>query len=107
MKRRKHEALSVSRLINEVLVGQLSIPFRQIVNDSTFDKYTGAKRPDLLISEFEFDGSNDDQFIENLVAYAEVKDNCSFDDSDWRDGRKAREGKSKETRTSVFHRHKL
>ena len=93
MSRRKHEALTVSRLIHDVLVGQLSIPFRQIVNDSTFEKYTGAKRPDLLISEFEFDGSNDEQFIENLVAYAEVKDNASFNDRDWRDGIK--QGKQK------------
>ena len=85
MKRRRHEALTVSRLIHEVLVGQLSIPLRQIVNDATFEKYTGSKRPDLLISEFEFDGSNDRQFIENLVAYAEIKDNCSFDDKDWKD----------------------
>ena len=85
MVRRKHEALTVSRLIHEVLVGQLSIPFRQIVNDATFGKYTGALRPDLLISEFEFDGTNDDQFIENLVAYAEVKDDsCIFNDADWR-----------------------
>ena len=33
-KQKKQEALSVSRLINEVLVAQLSIPFRQIVNDT-------------------------------------------------------------------------
>lgn len=38
-KQKKQEALSVSRLINEVLVAQLSIPFRQIVNDTTFSKY--------------------------------------------------------------------
>jgi type I restriction enzyme M protein len=85
MPKKKQEALSVNRLINEVLVGQLSIPFRQIVNDISFSKYTGAKRPDLLISEFEYDGKNDEQFIKNLVAYAEVKDNCSVDDSDWVD----------------------
>ena len=59
MKRVKREALTVSRLIHEVLVGQLSIPFRQIVNDTTFADYTGSLRPDLLISEFEFDGSNE------------------------------------------------
>ena len=46
-KAKKQEALSVSRLINEVLVAQLSIPFRQIVNDTTFSKYTGSKRPDI------------------------------------------------------------
>ena len=55
--------MSVSRLINEVLVAQLSIPFRQIVNDTTFSKYTGSKRPDILISEFEYDGTNDEQYI--------------------------------------------
>jgi len=83
----KKEALSVSRLINEVLVGQLSIPLRQIVNDTTFQRYTGSKRPDLLISEYEYDKTNDDQFIQNLAAYAEVKDtSCSVDDADWKDG---------------------
>ena len=66
---KKKEALSVSRLINEVLVAQLSIPFRQIVNDTTFSMYTGSKRPDLLISEFEYDGTNDDQYIKNLVRH--------------------------------------
>ena len=59
--KKKQEALSVSRLINEVLVAQLSIPFRQIVNDTTFSAYTGSKRPDILISEFEYDGTNDKQ----------------------------------------------
>ncbi len=85
MTKPKREPLSVSRLIHEVLVNQLSIPFRQIVNDTTFTEYTGSLRPDLLISEFEFDGSNGTQFIENLVAYAEAKDNCSFGDKDWQD----------------------
>lgn len=83
--KKKQEALSVSRLINEVLVAQLSIPFRQIVNDTTFTKYTGSKRPDILISEFEYDGSNDDQFIANVVAYAEAKDDCAVEDKDWKD----------------------
>ena len=81
----KHEALTVTRLIHEVLVGQLSIPLRQIVNDTTFAKWTGSQRPDLLISEFEFDGTNAQQYITNLVAYAEVKDNCSVNDSHWKD----------------------
>ena len=82
----KREALTVSRFIHEVLAGQLSIPFRQIVNDTSFADYTGSLRPDLLISEFEFNSSNERQFIENLVAYAEVKDNCSLNDHDWQDG---------------------
>jgi type I restriction-modification system DNA methylase subunit len=82
---KKQEALTVTRLIHEVLVNQLSIPLRQIVNDTTFAKYTGSKRPDLLISEFEYDPvkKNDDQFIKNLVAYAEAKDDCSVGDKDW------------------------
>ena len=88
-KANKREALSVSRLINEVLVAQLSIPFRQIVNDTTFSKYTGSKRPDILISEFEYDGTNDKQFIENVVAYAEAKDECcKVGDRDWKDALK-------------------
>lgn len=87
-KQKKQEALSVSRLINEVLVAQLSIPFRQIVNDTTFSKYTGSKRPDILISEFEYDGTNDEQYIKNLVAYAEAKDDCKVGDKDWKDALK-------------------
>ena len=87
-KQKKQEALSVSRLINEVLVAQLSIPFRQIVNDTTFSKYTGSKRPDILISEFEYDGTNDEQYIKNLVAYAEAKDDCKVEDKDWKDALK-------------------
>lgn len=83
--RKKQEALSVNRLINEVLVAQLSIPFRQIVNDTTFSKYTGTRRPDILISEFEYDGTNDEQFIGNLVAYAEAKDGCAVGGKDWKD----------------------
>ena len=56
----KQEALSVGRLISEVLVEQLGIPFRNIVNDTTFAQYTGSKRPDILIGNFEYDGSNND-----------------------------------------------
>jgi type I restriction-modification system DNA methylase subunit len=87
MAKKKQEALTVNRLINEVLVGQLSIRLRQIVNDTSFEKYTGSKRPDLLISEFEYDsvGENDDQFISNLVAYAEAKDDCPVNSFDWLD----------------------
>lgn len=92
-KTKKQEALSVGRLINEVLVGQLNVPFRQIVNDTTFSKYTGSKRPDILISEFEYDGTNDEQYIKNLVAYAEAKDDCKVDDKDWKDALK--QGKTK------------
>lgn len=86
-KHSKHEALSSTRFINEILVGQLSIPLKQIVYDTTFTKYTGSKRPDLLISEFEYDlqKKNDTEFIKNLVAYAEAKDDCSVDDKDWKD----------------------
>ena len=95
----KREALTVSRLIHEILVGQLSIPLRQIVNDTAFVQWTGSQRPDLLISEFEFDGSNTTQFIHNLVAYAEVKDNCSVNDADWKDA--IGQGKTKAQRLSL------
>jgi type I restriction-modification system DNA methylase subunit len=84
-KQKKQEALTVQRLIHEILVAQLSIPSRQIVNDITFPAYTYLKRPDLLISEFEYDTEqkNEKQFIENLVAYAEAKDDCVVGDKDW------------------------
>jgi len=98
-KTKKMEALTVTRLINEVLITQLSIPLRQIVNDTSFLKYTGSKRPDILVSEFEFDGTNEDQFIKNLVAYAEVKDECSFNDRDWKDAIK--QGKQKSEKLSL------
>lgn len=101
-KTKKQEALSVSRLINEVLVNQLSIPFRQIVNDTTFSKYTGSKRPDILISEFEYDGTNDAQYIENLVAYAEAKDDCVVDDKDWKDAIKQGITKSEKLKLPYF-----
>ena len=42
----KREALSVSRFINEILVNQLSIPFKQIVNDTTFNH--GAPTGDIF-----------------------------------------------------------
>ncbi len=86
-KKKKEEALTVQRFINEVLVSQLSIPLRQIVNDTTFSKYTFLKRPDLLVSEFEYDQitKNETQFIENLVAYAEAKDESVVGDADWKD----------------------
>lgn len=81
----KQEALTVLRLVTEILVKQLDIPARQIVNDTSFSEYTGIKRPDLLISEIEYDKEhkNDVQFIENLVAYAEVKDDSIIGDSNW------------------------
>src|SRR3989344_4012005 len=100
----KREALSVQRLINEVLVAQLSIPVRQIVNDTSFRKYTGIKRPDLLISEIEFDEKteNEQQFIENLVAYAEVKDNNSTTDTEWKSAIKDGEKKSEQLKLPYF-----
>jgi type I restriction-modification system DNA methylase subunit len=87
MVKKKQEALSSTRFINEILVSQLSIPLKQIVYDTTFNEFTGSKRPDLLISEFEYDleKKNDKEFINNLVAYAEAKDDCSVDDNDWKD----------------------
>jgi len=100
----KQEALTVSRLIQEVLVNQLSIPSRQIVNDTTFSTYTGSKRPDLLISEFEYDQEkkNDEEFIENLVAYAEAKDDCVVGDSDWFDAIKHGKTKSPKLKLPYF-----
>ena len=91
---KKAEALLVQRFISDILVSQLSISSKQIVNDTTFVKYTGSKRPDLLISEEEYKTPQDtEKFIKNLVAYAEVKDNCSVNDKDWKDALK--QGKEK------------
>ena len=102
--RKKEEALTVQRFINEVLVGQLSIPLRQIVNDTTFSKYTFLKRPDLLVSEFEYDQDtkNETQFIENLVAYAEVKDQSAVGDRDWKDAIKQGIEKSQKLKLPYF-----
>jgi len=104
VKKAKREALSVNRLINEVLVKQLSIPLRQIVNDSTFSSYLGSQRPDILISEFEFDKeeNNEKQFIENLVAYAEAKDDCVVGDRDWEDAIKQGTVKSNKLNLPYF-----
>lgn len=101
-KEKKQEALSVNRLINEILVDQLSIPFRQIVNDTAFSKYTGSKRPDILISEYEYDGTNEDQYIANLIAYAEAKDNCIVDDKDWKDAIAQGKDKAKKLNLPYF-----
>jgi type I restriction enzyme M protein len=87
--KKKQEALTVRRYIDDILVRQLSIPSHQIVNDITFVAYTGSKRPDILVSEFEYDPQqkNEAQFIENLVAYAEAKDDCVVGDKDWEDAK--------------------
>ena len=95
VKKIRREALTVSRLIHEVLVNQLSIPLRQIVNDTTFKEYTGIKRPDILISEVEFTENNEDSFIKNLVCYAEAKDGCSIGDVEWKDAINQGKKKSK------------
>lgn len=88
-KTQKKEALSVSRLIAEVLVEQLGIPFRNIVNDTTFASYTGSKRPDLIISNIEYTGDNDEAYIHNLLCYVEAKDpSCNIDDCEWKDAYK-------------------
>ncbi len=86
-KMKKQEALTVTRLINELLIGQLKIPLHQIVNDKTFSKYTVLQRPDLLISNIGYDivNDNEDEYISNLAAYAEIKDNCKVGDKDWQD----------------------
>ncbi len=81
----KKEALSVARLVTEVLINQLGIPARQIVNDTTFFEFTGSKRPDLLISNIEYSGNNH-EFVKNLLCYVEAKDEtCNVDDRDWQD----------------------
>ena len=101
--KKKEEALLVSRFINEVLVGQLSIPHKQIVNDTTFAKYTGSQRPDLLISEEEYESVKDeDGFIKNVVAYAEVKDNCSVGDKEWNEAITAGQKKAKKLSLPYF-----
>ncbi|MEZ9370951.1 class I SAM-dependent DNA methyltransferase [Shewanella sp. 10N.286.51.B2] len=99
---KKQEALTVTRLINEVLVQQLDIPLKNIVNDTAFSEYTGLKRPDLIISDFPYDGGNEKQYIENIVAYAEIKDNCSVDDKDWKDAIKQGKEKSKKLKIGYF-----
>ena len=73
-KKKKKEALTVRRFIDEILIDQFKIPAKKIVNDTTFKEYTSLDRPDLLISEVEYDikEDNERQFIENLVAYAEA-----------------------------------
>ncbi|MCK6259509.1 SAM-dependent methyltransferase [Fictibacillus sp. KIGAM418] len=87
VKRKKQEPLNVSRFIKELLVDELGFPFKQIVNDISFEKYTGIKRPDILISEVEYDLElqNNDEFIQNLIAYAEAKHDCAVDSRDWKD----------------------
>lgn len=64
--KQKKEALSVSRLINEILVEQLGIPFKNIVNDTSFLPFTGTKRPDLMVSNIEYNGENDSEYVKNL-----------------------------------------
>ncbi|NOR28053.1 MAG: N-6 DNA methylase [Lutibacter sp.] len=102
-KKTKKEALTVSRFINEILVEQLRIPFKNIVNDTTFSEYTGNKRPDLLISEIAYnpEEQNDDEYIKHLLAYAEAKDDCNFDDRDWKDAYKQAKEKSKPDKLNV------
>lgn len=87
-KKSKQEALNVTRLINEILIGQLRIPLHQIVNDKTFSKYTFMQRPDLLISNIYYDtvNNNEEEYIKNLICYAEVKDTtCKYGDKEWID----------------------
>lgn len=93
----------VQRFITDILVSQLSIPSKQIVNDTSFWEHTGSKRPDLLISEEEYKDIKDaDKFIKNLVAYAEVKDNCSIDDRDWKDALRQAKEKAEKLKLPFF-----
>ena len=97
--KQRKEALSVQRLINEVLVQTLGVPLHNIVNDATFTKYTDFQRPDILISNVAYlnnpgDTRNENDFINNLICYAEAKDiSCKVDDADWKDA--IRQGKRK------------
>lgn len=87
MVKKKKEALSVRHFISDILVEQLRIPNKNIVNDTTFKDYTKSDRPDLLISEIPYDlkKHNDSEYIKNLLAYAEAKDDCIVGDKDWKD----------------------
>ena len=99
-KNQKKEALSVGRLITEVLVEQLGIPFRNIVNDTTFSSYTGSKRPDLTISNIEYTGENDNEYIQNLLCYVEAKaPTCNIDDTEWKDA--YNQGKEKSQKLGI------
>ena len=93
-KMQKKEALSAARLIKEVLMDQLGIPYRQIVNDTAFMDYTHSLRPDLLISNVEYTGKNDSEFIANLLCYVEAKDDgCVVEGREWTDA--LRQGREK------------
>lgn len=100
----KEEALLVTRFIQEVLVNQLGIPYKNIVNDKTFAKYTMLKRADLLISDIPYDllVNNEDDFIENLIAYAEVKDKCVVGGKEWEDAYKQGMDKAKMLKIPYF-----
>ena len=76
MGKRKREALTIRRFMEDVLIDQLKIPGQNIVNDTTFKEYTKSDRPDLLISEVPYNlkKGNDIEFIENLIAFGEAKD---------------------------------
>jgi type I restriction enzyme M protein len=115
-KQRKVEALTVQRFITDVLIGQLKFSSNKIVNDTTFSKYTGSKRPDLLISniEYQINVTSQKEYIENLLAYAEAKDvSCKVNDKDWKDAINQGKDKSKKLgfpyfivtncKTSIFY----
>ena len=103
-KKKKQEALTVRRFISDVLVEQLNIPNKNIVNDTTFRKYTKSDRPDLLISEKPYDlkKQNDSEYISNLIAYAEAKDDCVVDSKDWKDAIKQGNKKSKNLKIPYY-----
>ena len=101
----KKEALTTRYFITEVLEKELNIPPRNIVNDTTFAKFTGNLRPDLLISEIPYDikAGNETEYINSLVGYAEVKDTtCCVDDINWKDAIKQGIAKSKKLNMPYF-----
>ena len=101
---RKQEALVTRFFIDEILVDKLGFSKNQIINDTTFKDYTDSKRPDLLISEIEYNTKvkNDTDFIENLVAYAEVKDASIIDDSGWNEAKKKGKEKAKSLKMPFY-----
>lgn len=97
----KKEALTTRLFITNILEKTLDIPSKNIVNDSVFKNYTENKRADLLISEIPYIiEKNDDDFINKLVAYSEVKDpSAKVNDYDWNDA--IRQGKEKSIKLNM------
>ena len=48
----KKETLTTRLFITDILEKTLSIPSKKIVNDTTFNTYTGSKRPRCFLATF-------------------------------------------------------